>query len=122
MRLTGLLAVLLFIVIVFFAAPAASYAQERGDTWAKSSSDDLSSLIENLHRQHWNATEFERDGVCYTMRTYVVARDHEESDSTHMVRTTRCLPEWKLEFKSAIESDRQTSNTHTVNRESSVKP
>lgn len=122
MRLTGLLAMLLFIVIVFFAAPAASFAQTHGDSWAKASPDaDLTTAMDNI-RQHWNPTEIERDGVCYTMRTYVVARDDEESDTTHMVRTTRCLPEWKLEFKTAMEPGHRSSNAHPASRESAVRP
>jgi hypothetical protein len=37
------------------------------------------------------------------MRTYVMAREERDSDTTHMVRHTRCLPAWKLQFKSATE-------------------
>jgi hypothetical protein len=32
------------------------------------------------------------DHVCFTMRTYVVARDRKDSDSTHLVRYSTCTP------------------------------
>ena len=39
------------------------------------------------------------DDVCYTMRTYVVARDSKDSDSTHPVKATTCLPGSRLRLK-----------------------
>jgi len=104
MRLTGLLAVLLFLLIVFFAAPAASFAQAAADaarpavSHDKSVDDILQSMNNLAGRDVW---ELERDGVCYTLRTYVVARDEKDSDSTHVVRATRCLPATRLQFKTA---------------------
>ncbi len=95
MRLTGLLALLLFILILFFATSAASFAQTATNNPAagpteKTNVAELNSqnLAELARRSHLGS-EFERDGVCY-------------SDATRMVRATRCLPAWKLEFKSAI--------------------
>lgn len=41
------------------------------------------------------------DDICYTMRTYVVARDRKDSDSTHAVRSTTCLPGSRLRLKTA---------------------
>jgi Co/Zn/Cd efflux system component len=105
MRLTGLLAVLLFILIVFFAAPAASFAQtasekDRPLALDTKSEDALLKAMRSFAGQHvW---ELERDGVCYTLRTYVMARDEKDSDTTHLVRETRCLPAAKLQFKTAI--------------------
>jgi hypothetical protein len=109
MRLTGLLAVLLFIVIVFFAAPAASFAQataspDRQSVFHYKSADEVPKAMRDFAAR--NGMELELDGVCYTLRTYVVARDERDSDSTHMVRATRCLPAWKLQFKTATESAR----------------
>jgi hypothetical protein len=46
--------------------------------------------------------ELERDGVCYTMRTYVMAREERDSDATRLVRYTKCLPAWKLQYKTAV--------------------
>jgi len=108
MRLTGLLALMLFLLILLFAAPAASYGQTvTTPSIAKSSEKtippewDSRNLLE-LARRAGAASEFERDGVCYTMRTYIMAREDKDSDVTRMVRATRCLPAWKLEFKSAM--------------------
>jgi hypothetical protein len=108
MRLTGLLALLLFILIVFFAAPAASFAQTTS-TIITAKTATLSAALQpnddtlaDLARRARFGSEFERDGVCYTMRTYVMAREDKDSDATRMVRATRCLPAWKLEFKTTI--------------------
>lgn len=113
MRLTGLLALLLFILIVFFAAPAASFAQTASTNLAAASSEQSRALramdgtLADLARRAGFGSEFERDGVCYTMRTYVMAREDKDSDATRMVRATRCLPAWKLEFKTAVNPMRQ---------------
>ena len=103
MRLTGLLALLLFILIVFFAAPAASFAQTATANVPSASSEQaMDGTVADLARRARFGSEFERDGVCYTMRTYVMAREDKDSDVTRMVRATRCLPSWKLEFKTAV--------------------
>jgi len=108
MRLTSLLALLLLILILFFASSAASFAQTATpDPSAKPAekteiSRFTSDTLADLARRARSGSEFERDGVCYTMRTYVVAREDKDSDVTRMVRATRCLPAWKLEFKSAV--------------------
>ena|SRR5215471_15422651 len=41
------------------------------------------------------------DDTCYTLRTYVVARDSKNSDSTHPVRSSTCLPGSRLRLKTA---------------------
>jgi hypothetical protein len=110
MRLTGLLALLLFILIVFFAAPAASFAQTAPTGTAKpTAKGDVSPLFDRafVDSNHLtrSGSEIERNGVCYTMRTYVMAREDKNSDATRMVRATRCLPAWKLEFKTAVEPE-----------------
>lgn len=113
MRLTGLLALLLFILIVFFAAPAASFAQTTSTiitaktATLSAASQPNDDTLSDLARRSRFGSEFERDGVCYTMRTYVMAREDKDSDVTRMVRTTRCLPSWKLEFKTAVTPIRQ---------------
>jgi len=128
MRLTGLLALLLFFLIVF-AAPAASYAQTvQAPAAAPDSRNDRLIPDDNPRITHptsatdapeverpWGLgqpllehdgdmvfRDFDRDGVCYTMRTYVMAREDKSSDTTRMVRYQKCLPAWKLNFKSAI--------------------
>ena len=86
------------------AAPAASYAQScRFGQAAPNAADSRglrSGSVRNFMRG--DGAQLERDGVCYTMRTYVVAREDKDSDVTRPVRVTRCLPETKLEFKSAV--------------------
>jgi hypothetical protein len=99
MRLTGLLALLLFIVIVFFAAPAASFAQTVATPVPSTAKADFDRQLAELARR--GDAQIEKDGVCYTMRTYIMAREDKNSDTTHMVRATRCLPAWKLELKTA---------------------
>ena len=39
--------------------------------------------------------------VCYTMRTYVVARDEKDSDSTHPVSSSTCQPASRYGVKKA---------------------
>jgi len=110
MRLTGLLAILLFLLIVFFAAPAASHAQMASPQngaqpdAASPPAADASRLLEPAWPS-WRLlgpAELERDGVCYTMRTYVMAREERNSDVTRMVRYTTCLPGWRLQYKTAV--------------------
>ena len=111
MRHTGLLALMLFLLILLFAAPAASYGQTMANPAAsKPAGNPLAAeltydKLADLARHERLGSEFERDGVCYTMRTYIMAREEKDSDSTRMVRATRCLPAWKLEFKSAVAPD-----------------
>jgi len=105
MRITGLLILLLFILI-FFAASAASYAQSSSNSAAKPAANSASSmafdqaLLREFARR--DGTQIERDGVCFTMRTYVMAREDKDSDVTYPVRVTRCMPDSRLEFKSAV--------------------
>ena len=116
MKLTGLLALLLF--IVFFAAPAASFAQTAAGPVVPVVKPDPSVLYNRALAEWARRGDFqlERDGVCYTMRTYVMAREEKDSDATRMVRATRCLPGWKLEFKSAVEPVRRTEDDNPGER------
>ena len=109
MRLTGLLAILLFLLIVFFAAPAASFAQTAGNAGRHPAVSDksLDELLDGLKSSaDQDVWELERDGVCYTMRTYVVAREERDSDTTRVVRETRCLRGSRVQFKTATEPER----------------
>ncbi len=112
MRITGLLILLLFLVI-FFAAPAASYAQNSSVGASKSAaSADTSIAFDRALRDfaRRDGMQIERNGVCYTMRTYVMAREEKDSDVTYPVRVTRCMPDSKLEFKSAVAPGRRSQN------------
>ncbi|HTS34491.1 MAG TPA: hypothetical protein VMH04_02400 [Candidatus Solibacter sp.] len=42
------------------------------------------------------------DEICYTLRTYVVARDTKDSDSTHPVKSTTCQMGSRFQLKTAI--------------------
>jgi hypothetical protein len=126
MRLIGLLALLLF-VIVFFAAPAASYAQTAGSPAAvpdnpkadsgstvpdqpspepvAPSSTDRALYARQPLMEHGGDLVFreteENDGLCYSLRTYVMARDDKSSDATHLARKIKCTPARKFGIKSA---------------------
>jgi hypothetical protein len=128
MRLTGLLALLLlFILIVFFAAPAASHAQtanaptiktERPDSSpvqifpdkpqldevrpALGQTDRAMVLLQPLMEHGGDLVlreSAENDDLCYTMRTYVMAREDKTSDATRLVRQLKCTPARKFGFK-----------------------
>src|SRR5215468_2651398 len=101
MRITGLLVIALFILIFFFAAPAASYAQTAtADKTDASPSVTFDRAWRDFARG--DNVQLERDGVCFTMRTYKVAREDKDSDVTYPVRVTRCLPSSRMELKSAV--------------------
>jgi len=104
MRLTGILAIILFLAIVFFAAPAASYAQSNNSETSNlailadaGKASAMSPQPPHLSRRL--ATEEQRDGVCFTMRTYVVARESRDSDAVRFKGYHECMPEWKLQMR-----------------------
>jgi len=125
MRLTGLLAVLLFLLIVFFAAPAASNAQTANPPTIKTESTDSNPVLllpekqlnqerplEQTDRalvlaqplmEHGGdlvlRESAENDDLCYSMRTYVMAREDKTSDVTHFVRQVKCTPARKFNYK-----------------------
>lgn len=105
MRLTGLLAVLLFIVIVFFAAPAASYGQTTDSAQPAATTPPVITAraqpaLPPTRLSRRDVLEEQRDGVCYTMRTYIVARESRDSDVTYPKAYHECLPEWKIQTRS----------------------
>lgn len=129
MRLTGLLALLLFVLIVFYAAPAASFAQTANTPAVKSDnteSDSLAVLPEKLQLVRNRVSErplvasqplIEHNGdlvlreslqdsqqddfTCLKLRTYIVARDDKTTDATHPVRKIDCTPARKFNYKTA---------------------
>ena len=42
------------------------------------------------------------DSLCYNIRSYVVARDDKDSDSTHPVRVSTCIPAERYGVKKAV--------------------
>ena len=129
MRVTGLLALLLFVLIVFFAAPAAGYAQTANTPSVKTDATDSmspASLPEKLNREpaktdlpllmsqpliehngdlvlreSQQVSQPVDDFSCLKLRTYIVARDDKTSDATHLVRKVNCTPARKFNFKTA---------------------
>ena len=130
MRLTGLLALLLFVLILFYAAPAASYGQTANTATAQpnaSQSDSMAILPEKLQpaatrvsehplvpsqpllehngdlvlRESMQESPLGDESTCLKLRTYIVALDDKTSDSTHPVRKVTCTPARKFSFKSA---------------------
>jgi hypothetical protein len=134
MRLTGLLALRLFVLIVFFAAPAASYAQTSSAPAIKTESADANHLIPLSNQPKTSfapsseqplvamqplvehngdlvlrepsgdssqETSLGDDYSCFTMRSYIMARDDKDSDATHLVRKVKCTPARKFSVKSA---------------------
>jgi hypothetical protein len=51
--------------------------------------------------------EEDRDNVCYTMRSYVVARDNRDSDSTNLVGYSTCQPASKYELRVTVEDAKE---------------
>jgi hypothetical protein len=104
MRLTGLLAILLFLAIVFFAAPVASYAQSVDSaapprTLLADNGQTPVDLPQSPKLSRRTFREEQRDGVCFTMRTYVVARESRDSDAVRFKGYHECMPEWKLQMR-----------------------
>jgi len=135
MRLTGLLALLLFVLIVFFAAPAASFAQTSNPTAMKPESPDANNLAILSNKPQVDRGQLSEhplvasqplvehngdmvlrepsrdlspeaslgdDFSCFTMRSYIMARDDKTSDATHLVRQVKCTPARKFSVKSAV--------------------
>jgi hypothetical protein len=53
--------------------------------------------------------QLEADTTCYAIRSYVVARDDEDSDSTHSVGSSTCQPANRYRVKNA-QVDRSSSD------------
>jgi len=57
------------------------------------------STRDDLLRQLTSGRQFLDDTMCYTMRTYVVARDGKHSDSVHPVGYSTCQPAGKYRLR-----------------------
>ena len=51
--------------------------------------------------------ELVTDNFCYSIRSYVVARDEKDSDSTHLVKSSTCTPARRFHVRKA--DDQQKS-------------
>jgi len=52
-------------------------------------------------------TDGERDNVCYRMRSYIVARENRDSDSTKLVGYSTCQPSSKYELRVTVEDPKE---------------
>jgi len=51
------------------------------------------------------------DNSCFAIRSYVVARDRKDSDSTHLVGYTTCVPSRKYQVRQAVGAPETTPPT-----------
>jgi hypothetical protein len=101
MRLLGILPALLFGLASLGAAPASDSTAE---------ADPVSNFHPAMERHHFDLHNLgsihiveERDNVCYTMRSYIVARENRDSDSTKLVGYSTCQPSSKYELRITVE-------------------
>jgi hypothetical protein len=105
---------LLLLVIAVLTASAASFAQSSSSSKALSPfGGDTGAIIRPSApsfpgdpNSSWAKLNLmDSHPVCYTMRTYLVARDTPGSDSTHVAGYSECLPSWKLEMRTSEQKD-----------------
>jgi len=105
MRLLGILAALLFELASLGAAPASDSTAE---------ANPFSNVHPAVERHHFDLHNLgsihikeEPDGVCYTMRSYIVARENRVSDSTTLVGYSTCQPSSKYELRITVEDPKE---------------
>jgi hypothetical protein len=113
MRITTLL--LPIVALILLTAPAAGFAQAAGspksvaafagDSAAILRPDGSSPTPAEHSPSSWKLNAMNSQPVCYTMRTYVVARDTPGSDATHVASYHDCLPSWKLDMRTSEQKD-----------------
>ncbi len=117
MRIPSILPALLFGLASLGAAPASDQSHAAPGSVAPSVKSDLlnsaaeGSPIGKFHPANKRLRNFEfrnlssmhieedRDNVCYTMRSYIVARESRDSDSTKLVGYSTCQPSSKYELR-----------------------
>jgi hypothetical protein len=110
MRLTRLLVATLLVVLAGRIALGQDFALRSG---SKSHSARSSSAATPTAVPYFPRTEVNRSGesagddsaesnVCLALRTMVVARDDNRSDSTHLVSQRTCTPSRQFQMKSAV--------------------
>jgi len=94
---------------VFFRLPGVDLAATATEPWRiiPNKPDGRSSIL-NQSDINWlpavqsrETTGWEDDEFCYAIRSYVVARDSKDSDSTHPVSSSTCRPANRYHVKSA---------------------
>ncbi len=125
MRIPGILLALLFGLASLGAAPASGQSQAAPGSVAPSGKSDLlnsaagASPIGKFHPANQRLHNFDlrnlgsihieedRDNVCYTMRSYIVARENRDSDSTKLVGYSTCQPSSKYELRITVEDPKE---------------
>ena len=120
MQIPGLVA-LLFGLASLGAAPASDQSQAASGSVATSvKADSLNSAAKampidkfrpanerphNFDPRNLGSIHIEekRDSVCYTMRSYIVARENRDSDSTKLVGYSTCQPSSRYELRITVE-------------------
>jgi len=116
MRIPGILLALLFGLASQGAAPASDQSQTAPGSSAPSvKSALLNSPFRKFHPANERRRDFDlrklgsihiedgRDNVCYTIRSYIVARENRDSDSTKLVGYSTCQPSSKYELRITVE-------------------
>jgi hypothetical protein len=123
MQIPGLVA-LVFGLASLGAAPASDQSQAASGSVATSvKADSLNSGAEAMpidkfrpanERPHFDLRnlgsihiEEKRDSVCYTMRSYIVARENRDSDSTKLVGYSTCQPSSRYELRITVEDPKE---------------
>jgi hypothetical protein len=68
----------------------------------QSNADCIHLFTQDGHRASWivrSEQQMDAVGVCYAIRSYVVARDSKDSDSTHPVSYSTCQPAARYQLK-----------------------
>jgi len=115
MRLTRLLVVVLLVLVAGRTAVSQNIKEStakpsfHSDYWRPFAATNESDG--RWLRQGWSystrgtsspgAEGFQND-TCLTLRTLVVARDYQQSDSTHLVSQRTCTPARQFQMKSAV--------------------
>jgi len=122
MRVPGILLALLFGLASLGAAPASGQSQAAPSSVAPSdlrNSAAEASPIGKFHSANERLHNFDlrnlgsvhieedRDNVCYTMRSYIVARENRNSDSTMLVGYSTCQPSSKYELRITVEDPKE---------------
>ncbi len=124
MRIPGILPALLFGLASLGAVPSGDQSQAAPNSVAPSVKSDLlnsaeTSPIGKFHPASQSLRNFDlhnlgsihieegRDNVCYTMRSYIVARENRDSDSTELVGYSTCQPSSKYELRITVEDPKE---------------
>ena len=124
MRILGILLALLFGLTSLGAAPASEQSQSTAGSVVLPVKSDVrnraaeanpigkfptNGRLHNFDLRNLGSIHIEedRDSVCYTMRSYIVARENRDSDSTKLVGYSTCQPSSKYELRISVEDPKE---------------